>query len=195
MTTNLVSDEQLGILGRRYNDLFRRVREGTLPMERVLAGMQDLIEGNFDAIPQGLRRLIDCDASPWCPNGSKVESHRKGGEIEFDPAKVAFHLDDGQKDGRTIVGNELRKHLEGKPVLNARVLDHLLANMNLIPEAWKQDEQGRTRNIYFWGTVYRDSNDYLCVRYLCWGVSRWHWSYYWLGNQWGARDPSAVSAS
>jgi len=89
MTTSVVSDEQLGIFHRRTMDLSRRLREGTLPIEQVLAGMQDLIEGNFDKVPQGLRRLIDCDASAWCPNDWKVEEHRKGGQIEFDPAAVS----------------------------------------------------------------------------------------------------------
>jgi len=196
MTTHVVSDEQLGILARRQNDLFRRVREGTLSVEQVLGGLQSLIEGQFDAVPQGLRRLIDCDSSPWCPNDWKVEEHKRGGQLEFDPAKVELYLSPGQKGERTIKGHELRKELEGKPVMNACVLDHLLANSNLIPEVWKQDEQGLTRYIYFWGTVYRASDDGdLFVRCLCWDDGRWRWGCGWLGAQWGGQGPAAVSAS
>ncbi|KKW36868.1 MAG: hypothetical protein UY82_C0009G0001 [Candidatus Uhrbacteria bacterium GW2011_GWC2_53_7] len=195
MTTSVVSDEQLGIFHRRTMDLSRRLREGTLPIEQVLAGMQDLIEGNFDKLPQSMRCLIDCDAQPYVPNGWKVEEHRKGGQIEFDPAKVELYLSNGQLGDKTIEGNKLRKELESKPVMNACVLDHLLANTNLIPESWKQDEQGRTRYIYFWGTIYRGGGGSLCVRYLCWGDGEWRWSYSWLGLQWDDRSPAAVSAS
>ena len=195
MTTNVVSDEQLGVLGRRYHDLFRRLREGTLPIDKVLAGMQDIIEGNFDAIPHGVRRLIDCDAAPWCPDDWNVESHQKGGQFEFDAAKVSLHLDDGQKDGRIIVGSDLRKRLEGKPVLNACVLDHLLANTNLIPESWKADERGPTRRIYFWGTIYSDSSGDLYVRCLRWCSGGLCWRCRWLGRRWDGWCPAAVSAS
>lgn len=195
MTTNVVSDERLGILARRQYDLFRRVREGTLPVERVLVGLQSMIEGQFDAIPQGLRRTIDCDASPWCPNNWKVEEHKKGGKLEFDPSKVELYLSSGQRGEKTIEGHKLRKELEGKQVMNACVLDHLLANTNLIPENWKQDKQVRTNFIYFWGTVYRDSVHNLYVRFLYFNGGKWSWDCYWLDCQWGAQDPAAVSAS
>lgn len=51
MTRNtLVSDEQLGQLARKQNDLFRRVREGTLSVEQVLANIQQIIEGSFGVL-------------------------------------------------------------------------------------------------------------------------------------------------
>lgn len=195
MTTQVVADEKLGAFARRQNDLFRRVREGSIPFDQAFAGLQDLIEGNFGAIPVGPRRVIDCDATPYIPEAWKVEEHRKGGEMEFDPMKVVFHLDEDQKNGRTIVGNELRKRLAGKSVMNACVLDHLLANTNLIPEAWKANEDGSTRYIYFWGTVYRDSVGNLFVRYLYWHDGRWRWDCFWLGGEFSEQSPAAVSAS
>jgi hypothetical protein len=45
MTSRDVSDEQLGQLARRYHDLFRRVREGSVPIDVALKGLQALIEG------------------------------------------------------------------------------------------------------------------------------------------------------
>lgn len=45
MTSRDVTDEQLGQLSRKQHDLFRRVREGTLPIDDVLKGLQTLIEG------------------------------------------------------------------------------------------------------------------------------------------------------
>lgn len=49
----LVSDEQLGQLARKQNDLFRRVREGTLPVDQVLGGVQQIIEGNYGVLRGG----------------------------------------------------------------------------------------------------------------------------------------------
>ena len=194
MTTNVVTDEQLGILARRQNDLFRRVREGTLPVERVLGGLQSLIEGAFDAIPVGPNRLIDCDTAPYIPNGWSVESHAKGGKIEFDPSKITLYFSARQKNGKTIVGHDLRKELEGKPVLNACVLDHLLANTHLIPDSWKKNEKGETLYHLFWNTVYRDSNGNLCVRYLYWGCGGWFWDCRWLGGRFDGRRPAVLAS-
>ncbi len=47
MTERIVTDEHLGQLARRQNDLFRRVREGTLPVADVLGALQRVIEGDF----------------------------------------------------------------------------------------------------------------------------------------------------
>lgn len=44
MTSKDVSDEQLGRLARRQQDLFRRVREGSIPIDTALKGLQNLIE-------------------------------------------------------------------------------------------------------------------------------------------------------
>jgi hypothetical protein len=81
------------------------------------------------------------------------------------------------------------------PVMNANVLDFLLANPDLIPEEWKKDEHGNTRYIFFWGTVYRDRGGDLYVRYLCWGGDRWGWGSRWLGSGWDGDSPAAVLAS
>jgi hypothetical protein len=196
MTTNVVADEQLGAFARRQNDLFRRVRDGSLPIERVMHALQQIIEGNFDGLPQtGLNRLIDADAQPYIPDGWAIEEHQKGGEIEFDPKKVEFYLSPNQTGDQSVNGKKLREELKGKKVLNACVLDHLMANTNLIPESWKQDGDGNTRYIYFWGTVYRVSDGDLCVRYLCWDGGQWSWRCYALADDWRSQRPAAVSAS
>ena len=139
--------------------------------------------------------LIDCDVQPFVPNGWTVEEHQKGGQWKFDPKQVEFFLASGQKGGKVIEGNKLRKELAKKPVLNANVLDYLLANPHIIPEEWKKDGQGNTRYIFFWGTVYRDSDGGLFVRYLFWYDGRWLWSDYWLDFGWVVSDPAALRAS
>ncbi len=147
-----------------------------------------------------VEHVIDCDAdpfNPWEKDGWTVEEHQKGGSFKWDAAQVAFHLSSGQKGDKYIEGNKLRKELTEKstPVLNANVLDYLLANPHLIPEEWKKDGKGNTRYIFFWGTIYRHRGGNLCVRCLYWIDGRWHWSNDWLGRDWYGRSPAAVRAS
>jgi len=145
-----------------------------------------------------LEHVIDCDVEPFNPyakDGWTVEEHQKCGQWKFDAKQVEFFLSSGQKHGKTTEGNKLRKELFHKEVFNANVLDYLLANPHLIPEEWKKDEQGNTRYIFFWGTVYRDRDGYLFVRCLYWSDGRWDWGRRWLGSGWYGLGPAAVRAS
>ena len=141
-----------------------------------------------------VEHAIDCDTDPFIPSGWKVEEHKKGGIIKFDASKVSFYLSKKQKNG-SIEGNKLREELKDKKVLNANVLDYLLANPKAIPDEWKKDENGNTRFIFFWGTIYRNSDGNLYVRYLSWNDGLWDWGYCWLGRGFDSRNPSAVLAS
>lgn len=185
-TKSVVSDEQLGILARRQHDLFRRVREGTLPIGRVLDGLQCLIEGQ-----QIGSHVIDCDAAPFVPNGWILVSHKKGGVLEFDPSKILLHQEPKQKNGGTISGIVLQERLADKTCLNACVLDYLLAHTNAIPESWKEKDC----YIYFFGTVYSNANGGLCVRCLYWGGGKWRWNDDNLVDDWGGRRWVAILAS
>lgn len=138
---------------------------------------------------QVVDHLIDCDASPFVPDGLIVEEHQKGGAFKWDASQVQLYLDSGQKNGKWIEGNKLRKALAQKPVLNANVLDYLLKNPHLIPEEWKG------KYIFFWGTIYRGSDGSLIVRYVCWRDDGWGWSSRWLDRDWDGRHPAAVPAS
>jgi len=137
-------------------------------------------------------RLINCDADPLVPKGWEVEEHKKDGQFAFDPTKVKFYLSPNQQNGKSIEGNKLRKELAGKKVLNANVLDYLLAHPELIPENWKKDENGKTRCIFFWGTIYRDPYGLLHVRYLDWDGVRWVRHSSWLDLDWSGDSPAAV---
>ena len=132
--------------------------------------------------------LIDCDADPIIQFGLQIEEHKKGGQFFFDPTKVTLYLSKKQNGGH-IIGNDLRKELCRKPVLNANVLDYLLKNPHLIPEEWKD------KYVFFWGTVYRYSNGLLYVRYLYFRGGRWGWGCYWLDDDWHGRNPAAVAAA
>lgn len=133
--------------------------------------------------------IIDGDADPFIPDGWKVEEHKKGGQFEWDVKKTTPYLSKKQKEGGAIEGNKLRKELADMPALNANVLDYLLANSHLIPEEWKG------KAVFFWGTIYRDSDGSLCLRYLYWHGYQWRWDYYWLGGDFRSDDPAVLRAS
>lgn len=170
--------EQAGYTSDQVTKL-RSSQEILMNLKSVFAGTSEIV---------AIKHLIDCDADPFIPEGWKVEDCRKGGQLEWDPEKIVLHLDKAQKDG-SIVGNELRKRLKDLPVLNANVLDYLLAHPNLIPENWKN------KYIFFWGTIYRSSDDGLCVRCLHWNGYRWRWHSYWLDDGFYDDLPAALLAS
>lgn len=132
--------------------------------------------------------VIDLDADPRIPyDGWKVEEHKKGGQFKWDASKVQLFLHSKQQGG-SIEGNKLRKEFANQPVYNANLLDYLLDNPHLIPEEWKG------KAICFWGTIYRDSDDDLCVRFLVWDGGLWRQDSCWLGISFDADHPSAVAA-
>jgi len=134
-------------------------------------------------------QIIDANAKPFVPDGWKVVKHQKGRKFEWNPSKILLYLSDEQKNGKHIEGNKLREELESKPVLNACVLDWLLAHPEFIPEEWK----GKV--VFFWGTIYRRAGGDLVVRYLCWFGRGWYWDCDWLVDDWYANAPAALSVS
>lgn len=157
----------------------------------LLARFRNVVRG-FAEITQ-IQHVVNCDAKPFLPQGWKVEEHKKGGQLKLDLSKVRLHLSPNQMDGKAIEGNKLRKELASEPVLNANVLDYLLAHPDLIPEDWKRDEKGNTRYIFFWGTIYRRSHGSLSFRYLYFYGGAWDWGNYWLDDDWVGNFPAAVS--
>lgn len=174
---------------------------GVYPQELLkLARSGDLLE----MLPQHSSRdtilhAIDCDASPFVPDGWSVLPdaeqlpNRVKGIFTWDPSRIS--LSKGQKGDKYILGNDLRKELASRPVFTANVLDYLLTHPYLIPEDWKKDKLGNTRFIFFWGTVYRRSGSSLCVRCLCWIDGGWDWSYCWLGGGFDSDCLALVRAS
>ena len=154
-------------------------------------GVQRFLAGHSEVVTK--KYVINCNADPFVPDGWRVEEHqtsgpRNTGLLEWNVSKVSLYLSKKQQGG-SIEGNKLREELKGKPVFNATVLDYLLANPDLIPEEWKG------KAVFFWGTVYRYSDGFLCVRFLCWHGGRWYWGDYWLGHGWYVGNPAAVSVS
>lgn len=148
-----------------------------------LADVLKLMKGQLEIKP--IEHLIDCDVYPFIPNGWAVEEHKKGGMFKFNPEKISLYLSKKQKSG-----HDLRKELADKPVMNANVLDYLLAHPELIPEEWKG------KYIFFWGTIYRLSVGSLIVRCLSWSGSEWFWGCSWLdcGFDFSSDNPAALAS-
>ncbi|MFA5124562.1 MAG: hypothetical protein WC473_01895 [Patescibacteria group bacterium] len=153
-----------------------------------------------------LRAVIDTDNDPRPPfTDATVEKHARQGKISIekrfdglyiDGQKVVLYRSTLQVNGRFIVGHELRKELDGRPVLSASVLDFLRANQEYIPEEWKEkNEKGNIIFIFFWGTIFRRSDGRLYVRCLFWSGSQWRGCYSWLDSGFVGGSPAAVLAS
>jgi len=156
----------------------------TLSEGDILGDVLKVIKGQAEI--KTIHHLINCSVTPFIPPGWSIEEHQPNGLWKWDPAKISLYLSKKQRKGN-ISGHDLRKELQGKPVMNANVLDYLLAHPELIPESWKG------QMVFFWGTIYRDSGGNLCVRYLGWHGSGWYWYYYWLADNFASSAPAAAS--
>jgi len=190
-----------------------------LPLDANRALVQEVIENKNDPLwvgvrerfvvkaPATLKASIDTDLNPKLPfDRAKVESHVKGGKVTIEKRdnelwindkKVIPYLVSRQEGGKRIKGHELREELTGKSVLNACVLDFLIEHKDFIPDSWKKDAAGNYSYIFFWGTIYRDS-DRLCIRYLCRRDDAWcplHFSSFWLDDEWSGYNPAALLAN
>jgi hypothetical protein len=153
-----------------------------------------------------LNHTVDGNAIPHPPR-LELEEHQRQGEINItrdgndlyvNGEKIEFYLSENQQNGKGIKGNELRRELASKKVLNANVLEYLLAHQELIPDSWKYDAAGKYRHIFFWGTIYRSFSGNLLVRYLGWGDEWrriWYSSYHEFGLGWFSDCPAATLAS
>jgi hypothetical protein len=121
--------------------------------------------------------IIDCDADPFVPEGWRVKEHQKGGQFEWNPKNVELWVAEGQKNGEYMQGSELYEETKTKSVLNANVLDYLLAHKELIPDDWKD------KDIFFWGTVYQLENGGFVIRCLGNGTEK-GWTSHSFGQGW-----------
>jgi len=174
--------------------------------------------GGIDGARQFLRRkveimvtkhTVDLGAPPRPPfDGAEVVKHEGDGVVEIelrsddnlyiDDKKVELFLSERQKGDKWIVGQELHRELEdGEQVfLNSNVLDYIYEHPELFPEHCKKDENGDTRYIFFWGSIFRHSFDGgLYVRYLYWNGGGLTRECNWLGHGWSRQGYSASVAS
>jgi hypothetical protein len=155
-----------------------------------LRDIKDVLNGKAEIAY--LERLIDCDAAPSVPDDWSVVEHRKGGLWRWNPARVSLYY--AKKtittpDERQIIrGHDFREELmNNQLVMNANLLDYLLAYPALIPEEWKG------KIIFFFGTIYHLHVGGLCVRGLYWDKDQHCWYDYFRWLDW-AFDSSCEAA-
>lgn len=187
------------------NQVLNLIAQKQMPAEQLQKVFEsgllsDLLDGNIDEVdrmefrrmmglnPLTVKHIIDLDADPFVPEGWKVEEHQKGGQLVWCSEKVKLYLSPTQEGSSYIGGNKLRKELKRERVMNANLLDYLLSHQELIPKSWKGQA------LFFWGTIYRNSGDRLCVRYLFFLEGRWYWDYSWLGLSWDVLGPAVVAS-
>ena len=141
------------------------------------------------------RKRLDCYARPYLREGWEIVYHKQGCFPVWDPGKVGLYLSKAQREGRAIMGTLLLQELERKKirVLNANVLDFLLAHPDLIPAEWRDGAQGKyIVSIYFWGTVYHDTAGNLCVPCFYWSDGMPEWGYSVLRDSLSILDHAAI---
>jgi hypothetical protein len=138
-------------------DLITKLRSDS----HLLKQLKSILSGSATV---KLRYMIDDGGRSTIEQGWSIEyNHSLFGKFEWDESKAKLYLSLQQRNGN-IRASILRRQLTRKPVLNAAVLDFLLAHPEMIPEDWKM-----RGNICFWGTVYCDPHGALRVRHLFWG--------------------------
>lgn len=119
---------------------------------------------------------INCNRKPSVPEGLRLKSHKKGGRVNWDPRKFKLQVFDKQSGKKIVRGEELKsefEELDGLKKANACILDFLLENQLVIPEAWGKKD-GCNRYIFFWATEYLDKKGNTCIRCIFLGP----------GNKW-----------
>jgi len=212
--TNVADETKLNKFFRFMNGVSGRALKGSLDIEQFIKVVQVLLDKNVQAtnlvehIAQGYLKddyyqlppkaksrrqkpsalVVDLDAVPFIPEGWAVESHQQGGQFVFDASQLKLCRAADQRIGEQFIGGrKLWLETENWPVVNANILDFLLANPHLIPEDWKG------KSVFFWGTVYREL-DYknLCVRYLYWNDVQWQWKFHYMSYVWDGHNPALV---
>ena len=176
-----LSDEQLGNLHRRVDEVKRRLNEGTIKFLWAINELQRIVEGRKVVESD---YIIDFDATPSIPAGLSINAEdqivsRFRGKWTFNQKGLVAYLSKKQKKGGLIVGNDLKDELDGESVMGAQLLDFYLKHPHLIPDEYKG------KATFFWGTIYRDLIRVLCVRHLYQDGEGWASDYFWLGDYFG----------
>jgi len=115
-------------------------------------------------------------------------------EINLDEVCFESMLNEGET---SVKGEAKLERLKaaGHTRLDAKIFQTLWEDQQLIPESWKEKIDGKTRYIFFDGTILLRPGGRRCILCLYWSGGWWSWDSYWLGDGWDANDPSAVLAS
>ena len=172
-----LTDEQLGKLQRKFNEVIKRINEQALDYEETSKVLQlivvegrtsdflKVIRGTHEVLP--IKNAIDLEAAPYVPPCYILHDHIGCGPAVWiwDPKKLI--LWDYQENhnyfyAQDTIGRIFSTLDKDTFQANANVLDFLLAHQELIPENWP------VKGIFFPGTTYKagSGSDDLCVRML-----------------------------
>lgn len=144
------------------------------------------------------KHIIDCDRDPIIPRHMYIADggHCKGGLVQWDPSKIEL-LSLGCADT-----NAVRKELcwyKDDPVMNACVLDYLIAKQYLIPRECEH------KHTFFFGTIFASSGGFsgswksiggACFApYLYKHDGQWKSGLQYLGDNWNTTDDVAAVLS
>lgn len=161
--STIVTDEQLGKYFRKMTAIRDRLGK-SLPFEKVMHALQEIHDGEFNAIVK-IDRTKPFDFSYF--RGSANDGSDR--IIEQNEASLALTLIDCERvvfaNGmyereKDLTGDERIKRLksEGYILLDAKVLFTLCEHEHLIPDSWKYTDDNEIRYIFFDGTICESKN-------------------------------------
>jgi hypothetical protein len=108
---------------------------------------------------------LNADASVKKGSGWKVDYHKKGGQIIWDPKKFKFFVTPTQEKCPFVEGDKFLEEMNGQSVFNVNLLYFFLENPRLVPTSWQQFD------VFFWDTRYIDEFGFMRVPYMYYETS------------------------
>ncbi len=151
-----IDNAQYGRVALLAEEILRKTRKGKLDLDHVLQGLQNVIDG----VPQRKPTVI-LETEP--PYGG-IDFHNGTGTFTWNADDIELvpiaHFGVGYKLADVMAVMPMDR------AVHAGVMNALTKRGKLIPEAWKHDEQGKPRKIFFPGTIQPYSGPDKCLRYM-----------------------------
>lgn len=177
-----LSDTDLGKLTRAVNEIIKR---NGISFDETMEVINKIILQNKSRdhlrvvhrthrIVQ-IKYIIDGDSDPHFPpnppSGLKVHLHQKNGKLNWHHDVIGYDHDEPRSRAMNFkYGDEVLARFEGNNLPNASAVTFYLKHPWLIPEEWKG------QIIYFFGTIYIDSEGKLYAWRLEWHSDKNVWS-------------------
>lgn len=166
-----LNDAPHGTMLAINSHLTRLLGEKGLTLEEIATMVSDpaAIAKGAAGFVSAFRRqsfYIDCQ-EPRPAKIGEVLWHWYHETVRWNPQRIGLFVSDAQRSGRRVTGNDLRALLDREHILlNACVLDWLLAHRHLIPNEWRD-----VGFIIFLGTAYAGNK----IRCLHWNAVHGSW--------------------
>lgn len=151
------------IKGLCQGDLLSRIRSALHGHARIVEAVIDS-DGHGERVPNFYRDMP-----------ATIIEHAKLGDIVWNPFKVRFYHA-FEELGGICYWPKVKKALAGKKLLNATMMEYLIAHQALVPESWPRYADGNQYSLAFAGTVYRTCDGAQTIRVMMrYGDERpWH---------------------